>query len=136
LLLLWLLRKWEVALGLDALAPFIADGHRARRCRVNRAAAAEPVPGVKGAPARTRRLTGLAGQLLSNCRFVNRDRLCRRDHPRERYISRRRKTESLRNVRITGCFSNDGELVDYGIALFLEATNTSRQGVNVTQVLK
>jgi hypothetical protein len=35
-----------------------------------------------------------------------------------------------------GCFSNDEELVDYSIALFLEATDASRQWVNVTQVVK
>ena len=77
-----------------------------------------------------------AGQLLGDCRFVNRDRLRCQNCPRERYIFRRRNTESLRDPRIARCFSGDRELVDYSIALFLEATNTSRQWVNLMQVVQ
>jgi hypothetical protein len=45
---LWFPKKWEVVPVLDPLAPFIAYGYSARRCRIIRAAA-ELVPGVKDA---------------------------------------------------------------------------------------
>ena len=54
---------------------------------------------------------------------------------KKRYIFRRRNTESLPDARIAGYSSSDEELIDYGIALFLEATNTSWQRINTTQVV-